>query len=69
MLKRLALILSVAYFTAVAGGCSEQGPAEEAGEQIDETMEETKEKAEEAMEEAGDKIEEMGDKVEENTDN
>ena len=38
-------------------GCDEQGPAEEAGEEIDE-----------AVEEAGDKVEEAADKIEEETD-
>lgn len=58
MNARNALIaLMMALGLTVAGCAEEQGPAEEAGEQIDQTMEE-----------AGDKIEEAGDKMEEETD-
>lgn len=51
-------------------GCEgeEQGPAEKAGEQIDETVEKAKESAEEATEEAGEAVEKAGDKAKEATD-
>jgi hypothetical protein len=39
------------------GGCSEDGPAEEAGEQVDEAADE----AEDAAEEAGDEVEDATD--------
>lgn len=42
---------------AMLTGCEDQGPAEEAGEEIDE-----------AVEDAGDAIEDAGDEVEEETD-
>ena len=64
----LALIIFAALF-AVA--CEEKGPAEKAGEKIDEAMSEAKddvkkagEKIEEAAEDAGDAIEEAAEDVE-----
>jgi hypothetical protein len=41
------------------GGCSEDGPAEEAGEQVDEAADE----AEDAAEEAGDEAEDATDYI------
>lgn len=50
--------------------CEQQGPAERAGEKVDEAVEETKETMEEvgedmqeAAEETGEKVEEMGEKM------
>jgi len=66
--SKLALVVFAAAF-AVA--CEEKGPAEKAGERIDEAMSEAKEKAEEAgkdveeaAKEAGEAIEEAADDVE-----
>jgi hypothetical protein len=60
------LFIVVAAFSATA--CEKKGPAEKAGERIDEAYTEALEKAEEAgekMEKAGDKIEEALQEVEE----
>lgn len=53
-----ALVTTALIFASilVMSGCEQQGPAEKAGEQIDE-----------AVESAGEKIEEAGDKIRENT--
>jgi ElaB/YqjD/DUF883 family membrane-anchored ribosome-binding protein len=69
MPKTLILLLSLLallVFTA----CESEGPAEQAGEKIDNAVEEAQEGLEEAgdaikdtAEEAGEKIEEAGDKV------
>ncbi|MDZ7750617.1 MAG: hypothetical protein U5S82_02890 [Gammaproteobacteria bacterium] len=60
------------YVIAAAGalllnlaGCEEQGPAEEAGEEIDQMVEEGREGAGEAAEEAAEKLEEATDKLRE----
>ncbi|HMB38381.1 MAG TPA: hypothetical protein VKO85_04815 [Wenzhouxiangellaceae bacterium] len=53
---------------AVLTGCEQQGPAEEAGEEVDEAVEEAEEEIDEAAEEAGDAVEEAADEVEEETD-
>lgn len=45
-----------------------EGPAEKAGEKVDEAAEEAKESAEEAAEKVEETTEEAGDKVEEATD-
>lgn len=49
--------LLLALSAGMLAGCEQQGPAEEAGENIDE-----------AMEEAGDKMEEAGDEAEDEVD-
>lgn len=53
---------------AALSGCEEQGPAEEAGEEIDEVVEDAGDEIDEAAEEAGDAVEEAADEVEEETD-
>lgn len=69
MNARNALIaLMMALGLTVAGCSEEQGPAEKAGEQIDQTMEEAGDEVEEVTDEMGDKAEEAGDKMEEETD-
>lgn len=50
-------------------GCDRnEGPVEEAAEDVDESLEETAEQIDEAAEEAGDKVEEAADELEEETD-
>jgi hypothetical protein len=58
----LALILFAAVF---AYGCEKKGPAEKAGEKIDDTMTEAMDKAEEAGEKIEEAAEEAGEKIEE----
>ena len=58
----LALILFAAVF---AYGCEKKGPAEKAGEKIDDTMHEALDKAEEAGEKIEDAAEDAREKIEE----
>jgi len=75
-LTRTSLIALIAGMFAVGiSACEDEGPAERAGETVDEaieetgdTMEEAAESAEDAAEEAGDELEEAADRVEEKTD-
>ncbi|HSH29851.1 MAG TPA: hypothetical protein VK971_08085 [Thiohalobacter sp.] len=67
--KNLLSVLMIALGLTLAGCGESQGPAEEAGEKIDESMETAKDKLEETGEEMGDAMEEAGDKMEEATDN
>jgi len=53
------LVILMLVFTVVA--CEQEGPAEQAGEEIDEAVEE----AGDQMEEAGDAIEDKADEMEE----
>ncbi|MDT8879897.1 hypothetical protein RSO68_10455 [Halomonas saccharevitans] len=53
MLRKLSLALLIAMLGAGLAACEEEGPAEQAGENIDESMEEM-----------GDGVEEMGDNLE-----
>lgn len=58
MWKNVAMALVLAFGSAaVLSGCEEEGPMEEAGENIDETMEHAGEK----MEEAGEHMEEKAE--------
>ncbi|HLR87964.1 MAG TPA: hypothetical protein VK064_08835 [Wenzhouxiangella sp.] len=58
----LMKILAAAVFAAGVGvfisGCEQKGPAQEAGESIDDAVEEAGDKLEDARDKAGDKVEE-----------
>ena len=58
MLSKILLISFVIGSLGMVSACEDKGPAEKAGEEIDETFEES-----------GDAIEEIGDDFEEATDN
>lgn len=58
VIKYAIWVLCLVGLLAVGTGCEQEGPAEKAGKQIDQTIEE-----------AGDAIEDAGDKIEETTDN
>ncbi|HEY9200379.1 MAG TPA: hypothetical protein VIQ81_02180 [Gammaproteobacteria bacterium] len=69
-MKLLSLIPIVALVLAanILTGCeSNEGPAEKAGEKIDNAIEQTGEKIDSAVEETGEEIEEAGDKLREKT--
>jgi hypothetical protein len=53
-MQRTFAILTVGLFMGVLGACDEQGPAEEAGEAVDNAAENAGEAMEEAGEEAQD---------------
>lgn len=72
--KKIIALLCGLMLVLFIAACEDEGPAEKAGEKIDnavestqESMEEAGDKLEEQMEEAGDKIEETGDKIQEKT--
>jgi hypothetical protein len=62
----VGLILSVLLFGVVA--CEQKGPAEKAGEKIDNVAEKAGEKLEDDSDKVKDKLEEVGGKVEDATD-
>lgn len=68
MLKKILSTTVVLMLLFVAVGCENQGPAEKAGEKIDNTMEEVRDKSEDMTEKAAEKIddamEEVQDKAE-----
>lgn len=64
MLKvRVLAILLALGATMPLVGCEKDGPAESAGEKMDEAYENSKDSVEDAMDEAGDKMEEACDKA------
>jgi hyperosmotically inducible protein len=63
LLTMLVLILSIVAFTA----CESKGPAEKAGEKIDEAVQKTTDKAEEITDAVKDKAEEAGKEVKKST--
>ena len=67
--KNLLSVLMIALGLTLAGCGESQGPAEQTGEKIDESMETASDKLKDAGEEMGDAVEEAGDKMEEATDN
>ena len=64
-LKKFFQILCCLSLVLIFASCERQGPAERAGENIDEAMETTGEKFEEAGEKVGETVEEAGEKIEE----
>ena len=62
-------ILALATFMAIGlTACDKKGPAEQAGENIDNAAENMGDKIENATDNAGDKVEAAGDRVEDATD-
>jgi len=72
MLRKMKKILFIALLILpLVGGlvaCEKEGPAERAGEKIDDAVEEAGDKMEQAGEKVDDTVEEAGDKVEQATD-
>ena len=62
-LKKIMILLCSMSVLTLFSACEEQGPAERAGEQIDESVEQTRESLEEAGEEMEDAGKEMGEKA------
>jgi predicted small lipoprotein YifL len=69
-MKLNKLALTALLLTTFVGltACQEKGPAEKAGENIDNAVEEAGDKIEDATDNAGDTLEEAGDKIEDKTD-
>lgn len=67
MNNKLSIAALALFITIGIAGC-EKGPAEKAGEEIDNAAESMGDKIENATDEAGDKLEEAGDKIEDKTD-
>ena len=72
MLRKMQKVLFIALLLfPLAGGwvaCDKEGPAEKAGEKIDEAVDEAGDKMEQAGEKVDDAVEEAGDKMEKATD-
>jgi hypothetical protein len=67
ILKKIILVFFSCMIIVSFTACKKEGPAERAGEKIDEAVEKAGEKTKDAVEKAGDKIEEAGEKVKEST--
>jgi predicted small lipoprotein YifL len=61
------IVLSMGLIMALSA-CEQKGPAEKAGEKIDNAAETLGDKIEDATDSASDKVEEAGDKIEDATD-
>jgi len=62
--KRLIPVLLSLMLAAAVVGCDKQGPAENAGEKIDEQVEKTHEAIDKKVEQTREGIEKAGDKIE-----
>jgi len=67
LFKKFILVFFSCMIIVSFGACKKQGPAERAGEKIDEAVEKAGDKIKESAEKTGDKIEEAGEKVKEST--
>lgn len=64
-MKRRTTLLLIAFSAIFASACEEKGPAERAGEQIDDAMSEVADEAEQMGDEVKDAAEEAKEKAEE----
>ena len=63
-----ALIMMMVVLGAALAGCeSSEGPAEQAGKQIDQATEQAGDTIDQAVEKAGEEVEEAGDTIREKT--
>jgi hyperosmotically inducible protein len=67
MANRAPTLITILLLVAASGGCEREGPAEQAGEKIDQAAEATRQQIEQTTEDAGQKLEEAGDSVREET--
>lgn len=65
IVKKILVLMCCGALLALFSACKEQGPAETAGERIDEAVEQTREKIEEAGDTVKEKTEEVGERMEE----
>ena len=61
-------VIALATLMFLLTACEKEGPAEQAGENIDQTTEQVQEKAEAAGDKAAGTMEQAGDKIEDATD-
>lgn len=66
--KKLLSALWVVFMVIGLAACDKKGPAEKAGEKMDNAAERAGDKIEDATDKAGDKMEAVGDKIENKTD-
>lgn len=66
-LKNLMLVMAMATPLFLAGCERNEGPAETAGENVDEAMEKAGETMDDAVERAGEAVEEAGDRIRDET--
>lgn len=65
---KMVFAFLLALTLGMLSGCEQDGPAEEAGEAIDETMEDASDAAEEAVDEAEEEIDDAEDEIEDEID-
>ncbi|MFG6179369.1 hypothetical protein ACGTN6_19185 [Halomonas sp. THAF12] len=66
--RKLALATFLGMMAMGLAACEEEGPAEQAGENVDQAMDEAGESIDESMDQAGEAVEEMGENVEQAAD-
>lgn len=66
--KKLLSAIWVGLMVVGLAACEKKGPAETAGEKLDNAVEKAGNKLDNAAEKAGDKMEAAGDKIEDKTD-
>ena len=71
-IQKLAKVSSIAIISGFLGtglaACEQKGPAERAGEQVDDALDEAKEAIGDAAEEGADRVEDAGDAIEDKAD-
>lgn len=65
LLKNIGLGICIISLAIILQACEQEGPAEEAGEQVDTMLEDAQERFEEASEKMGDMVEQGKQQIEE----
>lgn len=63
MIKEIVLLLCCTILLISFAGCEKKGPAEKAGEKVDNMTEKVGDKVQDSMDAAGEKMEETGEKL------
>ncbi len=67
MKSKILIGAMLVAFVLLVTGCQEKGPAEKAGEKIDNAVDDIKDNGNDVLDKASDAIEEAGDKIENKT--
>jgi hypothetical protein len=67
MISRLVVISLLTSLLVLAAGCEKEGPAERAGEKLDNAVSEGQDKVGDAVDRVGEKLEKAGKSIQETT--
>jgi len=64
LIRKFAVVLAALFLSFALSACEEEGPAEQAGEAVDDAAEQTSEAVDDAMEKTGEAMDDAAEKME-----